>query len=281
MLNSKLKNEALKKLKKNVDLYQASYEATAIQVVNLHEQRISHANIISNVEKFINTLANTPKELDKLYDEIKINRTLFQQEVKKFEVESRKSEVVNKGIAGAGAAAGIGVVAFGPTLAMAIATTFGAASTGTAIATLSGAAATNAALAWLGGGALAIGGGGMAAGEAFLALAGPVGWAIGAAALVGSGSLTARKNKKIADKAEIEVIKVIIEKSKLNKLKKQVVHILKVSEELYYCIREQLDKVLSFNVSDYQSYTDEQLREIMILLNTTLSLSKKLCKKVE
>ncbi len=44
--------------------------------------------------------------------------------------------------------------AFGPAAAMAIATTFGTASTGTAIAdTLFGAAATNAALAWLGGGA--------------------------------------------------------------------------------------------------------------------------------
>lgn len=62
---------------------------------------------------------------------------------------------------------------------MAIATTLGTASTGTAISALSGAAATNAALAWLGGGALATGGGGVAAGEAFLALAGPVGWAIG------------------------------------------------------------------------------------------------------
>ena len=40
----------------------------------------------------------------------------------------------------------------------------GSASTGTAIATLSGAAATNATLAWFGGGALAAGGGGMAAG---------------------------------------------------------------------------------------------------------------------
>lgn len=40
----------------------------------------------------------------------------------------------------------------------------GTASTGTAIATLSGAAATNATLAWFGGGAIAAGGGGMAAG---------------------------------------------------------------------------------------------------------------------
>ena len=43
---------------------------------------------------------------------------------------------------------------------------------------MSGAAAANAALAWLGGGALAAGGGGMVAGEAFLALMGPIGLAI-------------------------------------------------------------------------------------------------------
>lgn len=61
---------------------------------------------------------------------------------------------------------------------MGVATTFGVASTGTAISSLSGAAATNAALAWLGGGALAAGGGGIPAGTALLALAGPIGWTI-------------------------------------------------------------------------------------------------------
>ncbi len=59
-----------------------------------------------------------------------------------------------------GLAAGSGILA--------LATTFGTASTGTAIATLHGAVATNAALAWLGGGAVSAGGGGMAVGGAVL-----------------------------------------------------------------------------------------------------------------
>lgn len=50
----------------------------------------------------------------------------------------------------------------------ALVSTLGTASTGTALASLSGVAATNATLAWLGGGALAAGGGGMAAGTAVL-----------------------------------------------------------------------------------------------------------------
>lgn len=89
----------------------------------------------------------------------------------------------------------------GPTAAMGIATTFGVKSTGTAISTLSGAAATNAALAWLGGGALAAGG--MSAGNAFLALAGPVGRTIAGVMLacsVGSGLFASHKNKKTANK---------------------------------------------------------------------------------
>ncbi len=57
-------------------------------------------------------------------------------------------------MAGVGTAAGVGVATLGPSAAMALATTFGTASTGAAISTLGGAAATNAALAWLGGGVL-------------------------------------------------------------------------------------------------------------------------------
>lgn len=61
--------------------------------------------------------------------------------------------------AGAGARTGV----------LALVAAYGAASTGTPIATLSGAAASNATLAFLGGGALAAGGGGIAAGTLMLA----------------------------------------------------------------------------------------------------------------
>jgi len=78
--------------------------------------------------------------------------------------------------------------------AWALVSTFGSASTGAAIAGLSGAAATNATLAWLGGGAVAAGGGGIAAGTAVLG--GLV--AIPALALTGIFSHV-QANKKIKD----------------------------------------------------------------------------------
>lgn len=72
------------------------------------------------------------------------------------------SDLLKDGIqaVSAGTLAGVG--------ALGVASSFGAASTGTAISALSGAAATNATLAWLGGGSLAAGGLGVAGGTAVL-----------------------------------------------------------------------------------------------------------------
>ena len=91
-----------------------------------------------------------------------------------------------------GVGAGVAVATIGPTAAMGIATTFGVASTGTAISALSGAAATNLCISMVGWWSTCAGGGGMAAGNAFLALAGPIGWAIAGVALLGSGILFGR-----------------------------------------------------------------------------------------
>ena len=102
--------------------------------------------------------------------------------------------------AGVGVAAGTAIVSVAPSVAMWVATTFGTASTGAAISSLSGAAATNAALAWLGGGAIATGGGGMAAGSAFLALAGPIGWTIAGASILTSVVLFRKNKLKIKSK---------------------------------------------------------------------------------
>jgi hypothetical protein len=176
MLRGTERKEALESLSRARTRYesQATDTQTAITDLFLLRQKCSK-DLIARGEHFVNRLANTPKEFDKSWSELKAEIAEFDDVVEKLEEEYRASHV-GKGTAAAGVAVGAGVAAFAPTAALAIATTFGTASTGTAIATLSGAAATNAALAWLGGGALAAGGGGMSAGSALLALAGPVGW---------------------------------------------------------------------------------------------------------
>ena len=59
-----------------------------------------------------------------------------------------------------------------------------------------------------GAGALAAGGGGIVGGEALLALAGPIGWAIGGSALLGAGLILNGKNKEAADKIEEQILEI-------------------------------------------------------------------------
>lgn len=151
-------------------------------------------NTLTNIQTLFDAIRNIPSEKIHQYEELKKIRLNWVQQARTIERDYNEAVVKNTGVGMAGAGLGGAVVAMGPTVAMGVATTFGTASTGTAIATLHGVAAYNAALAWLGGGTLAAGGGGIAAGEAFLALAGPVGWAI-AGVSIGASGLFIWKNK--------------------------------------------------------------------------------------
>ena len=188
-------NEALKKVNDKI-------EELGAQTSNLYEN-------LNRMQALFDHIRNMPIEQKLKYEKLKTIRLSWKNQADKIEsdYEAAFKGGIKKGAAGA--SAGIAMAALGPTAAMGVATTFGVASTGTAIASLSGAAATNAALAWLGGGALAAGGGGMIAGEAFLAMFGPLGWAIAGVAAVTSGILLI-KNKK--DQTKLEGIYTLVAK---------------------------------------------------------------------
>ena len=108
---------------------------------------------------------------------------------------SDDSASATKGLIASSLVAGAGIAA--PTAAVALASTFGVASTGTAIATLSGAAATNATLALIGGGS-------MATGSAVLGLFGPVGWVGGGLiAMLALGNAHSKNVKKLKEIQEV------------------------------------------------------------------------------
>lgn len=281
MFNSSYKKEAIQDLEYAVNAYKRVHKATMEFVMALHKTRTDAVSIIKQVEALINTIANTPKEFEKTIKEIEVNRNKFESKIAEIETECKEAAVDSGKVAGAGVAAGIGVAAFGPTAAMAVATTFGTASTGTAIATLSGAAATNAALAWLGGGALAAGGGGMAAGQAFLALAGPVGWVIGGSALIGGGLLLNSKNRKIAEEAEAAARKVNRDTIDLEKIKKNVTEennlTKKHNQELNLFFKDLENK----KSVDYNTLSQQEKLDLGTLVNNTNALSKLINKEVK
>lgn len=281
MFNAGYKKSALEMASRKADEYQEKYQDTVKHTTTLHKKKLKAVDILCAVDTYIHSLSNRPKELDKAIYTITIRRKNFEKEVHNLEIESKKVDRVSGSVAGAGIAAGAGVAALGPTAAMAIATTFGTASTGTAIATLSGAAATNAALAWIGGGALVAGGGGIAAGEAFLAMAGPVGWAIGGAAIVGGGLMATSKNKKIAKEAERQTQEIIKEIDKLNRIDTKVNAEISAINPLNKGIQKALQKLEDLPYRNYRLFSDEDKDVLMQLMNASEALSKRIGVKIE
>ena len=209
MFYNDAKKQAIKFLENKQCEYNKLGSLANDYALKLYDTRKSAVLAIERVEEYVNALAHTPKEFAKQITEVKVSIKEFNEAIK-IEKENASNNIKGASAAVTGTAAGGAIAALGPTAAMAVATTFGTASTGTAIASLSGAAATNAALAWLGGGALAAGGGGMSAGSTFLALAGPVGWSVAAVAITGGSLFASYKNKKAAEKANEAAEKISV-----------------------------------------------------------------------
>ena len=270
--------------KKAIDNYNEEYNKHEVLVremndaiMNLYTQRKSASTAIKRVENYINSLANTPKEFKKEIGDVSLSIKEFRDAVA-FEEMSKQANIKGAGIGSAGVAGGTAVAALGPTAAMAIATAFGTASTGTAISALSGAAATNAALAWLGGGALAAGGGGMAAGNALLALAGPVGWGIGAVAIIGGGIFASSQNKKAAQQANEERIKIMKENEYLRGRIQMISRIISSTRSLRSAI--DLTTITNLYPDDYNMFTSEQKQNLAAIINATKALGEEIKKSV-
>lgn len=281
MLNSSLKKEAIEKLKNSITNYEKSTKKLQTKAINLHNTRSYGVDVINKIEEYINTLANTPKEFEKTIEKVEINISSFKALT---EISYDEKEMIKMAGGGTalGVAAGIATAAIAPTAAMAIATTFGVASTGTAISTLSGVAATNAALAWIGGGTILAGGGGMAGGSVLLALAGPIGWGIGAASLTAGGFLATKKNKEVAIKADKERVEVTKASKVLEATSAEITKLNTSTEALSTNIEQSLISFVSNTkrVKSYTEFSQEEKDLLRALLNNTESLSALFKKEV-
>ncbi|OFT78502.1 hypothetical protein HMPREF3103_08785 [Granulicatella sp. HMSC30F09] len=270
-------NNLLKRAQKN---YDKEYESMMLSGEGLLEERQNSIALISEIEELINTIAKRPKSFDVALEEIKVEKTEFQSRIDYANLERENLKKGAKGM-GIGVAVGSAVAGVAPTTALWVATTFGTASTGTAISALSGAAATNAALAWLGGGTLASGGGGMLAGQALLALAGPIGWGVTAGGILVGIFLFIKKKFKIQEekKEEIKRIKQFTESLQEVRLKIEQIKVQTVS--IHNLLLKQLEDCLEFANVDYSTITSRDKKRLGTLVNNTTSLSLLLGKTLE
>ncbi len=272
MFNSKYKKEALEDLKEAGKRYDEKYKIIINDIILLHELKVDSISLIKEIEVYYSRLLNKSEEFNSIISQIKVNYEKFEYKIKQIEMKDKSIEAV------------------------AIETTFDISSNdilnkNIAIAILSGIVVGGATLGLLGSGALVAGGGGMAAGSAFLALAGPIGWAIGSSAIIGGGLLANSKNKKIAREAEEQTKKFNIATNslveldiKVNNFKKELVDI----KDLVSYVFTDISKKDIKDYNDICKLADSGDKEgeiykygLMHLLNLILSLSYKINELIE
>jgi len=283
MFNSSLKKEALKIHEEEHDRYNESYTNMEKACGRLYEQRSASVKLVRIVEQVVNSIANTPKEFATKLGEINAHLNSF-RETEEYAQEAYQASV-KAGVSVAGSAAvGLGVATMVPTAMMGIATTFGSAATGTAISALSGAAAQKAAVAWIGrtfAGFAIKGGAGMAAGQAFLALAGPIGWGITAVSTGASLISLNKKNKEIAYQALLEAKEIAKAREAIDETTEKVNVLAKKTKMLNNDLSSQKEKILGFKDADYSSLSEAEQYFLGTLVNNTYSLAAILNETVE
>ena len=279
MLNIDYKEQAIRDLKRIDQEYTVVLKKAISDMERLQNTRTIAVRTIQYVERYIMSISNKPRNYEIRIGEVKLRYTKFINAVKEIQQIENNANMEKNGVAGV--LGGVGIATLGATAAMAVAMTFGTASTGTAIATLSGAAATNAALAWLGGGALTVGGAGIAGGQALLSLAGPVGWAISGVSIAASLLAINMSNEEIARKAEESVVAIKKEMQRIKEINAKVVVWNAETKELSNLITRKLNEVKRIRKKDYNQFTDDEWNEIISLINSTEVLSKKMGDKLE
>lgn len=282
MLNFKLKEEALKIYKEHEDRYNASQKQMKDSSERLYNVRLEAIDNILMVENVVNSIANTPKEFE--IELGKINEIVSNfKKTEEFAKESYENAVrAGVGIA-EGAALGLSIATMAPSAFMGIATTFGTAATGTAISTLSGAAARKAAIAWLGrtfAGFMVKQGAGMAAGQAFLALAGPIGWTINGGTVALSLLSLNKKNAELANQVMNEAKEISKMRESIDEIKDILDDITLKTSTINEDILDDKDKLKELKDSDYNKLNEDNRNFLGSIVNNILSLSTLIGKKI-
>lgn len=259
--------------------YNAAFTAMNDSGLSLLRQRERSSDILELVELLINSIANTPKNFATAFDAIELQRTAF-LDAEEFARRDLAAARTTAAGAGAGLTAGAAVASLAPTAAMWIATTFGAASTGTAISTLSGAAASSASLAWLGGGAVAIGGGGTAAGSALLALAGPIGWTVAGAALLTSVVLFTKKKHDNREARQKALTAIKENTAAVARLRARIEHLLERSVSVRELLRSRYVESQALFARDFLELSTADRTRLAALVNTAMACAALLSERV-
>ena len=121
----------------------------------------------------------------------------------------------------------------------------------------------------------------MAAGQAFLALAGPVGWGIAGVTLLSSIVLFSMNKLKL-DKKKIEEIEAVKKNTNTARmLAAQIQELLDEVVALRDNLRQQYNGCLTYFGEDFTVIPREQQMQLGVLVNNTKSLAASLSKSIQ
>ena len=240
MFYSKAKKNAIEAYDREYKRYQSDCDSLEKYSKIYNKEKQSACDVIKNIENLINSISNTPKEFEKDFAEIVVNKNLYEEEID----FAKQSQLLNMGIA----------LAFGlvPMISRTVLQ-----KTVTAVGTK----------VVVGIGAKAIG-----------VVSGPAGWVISG---IGSISSVARNNKKTADKATVETIKIKKVRTELNKAWSSLMAVKGRLISARDIARNQYKSLYHLKDCDYTFLSDDDKLSLGTMVNETTALSKTLMEKPE
>ena len=121
----------------------------------------------------------------------------------------------------------------------------------------------------------------MGAGQAFLALAGPIGWGVSGASTAVSLISLSSKNKKISKEAIEEVKEIMIAREALRETTEKISYLNNKTSQLMKELSSQTEKASTYKNMDYLSLDEDAQFLLGALVNNTLSLAALLNQTVE
>lgn len=253
---------------------------------DLYEIREKSNQVIGKVEELINSIANSPKEMGEELSEIKRSKEGYRDNLGFAKEQAAAMAEAGIGVA-ASAALGGAFAAGVPKAALSIASAFGKATTGKAISHLSGYAAYKASAGWIARSTIGkvapglIVGSGFAQGEALLALAGPIGITIGTASTAASLAKMSVKNKRIVHDSVDEIQDIMQKRNRLRLRTAEIMNLKDETSRLLNKVKLLLENLSDCKDRDYAELSLSEQYRLGTLVNTTLSLAKKMTVTIE
>lgn len=121
----------------------------------------------------------------------------------------------------------------------------------------------------------------MAAGNALLAMSGPIGWSIAGATLLTSIVLFAKKRTKLNKQKNEEIESVKRNTEQVKEVDADLKELLDETIAIREGVNDSFTNDLAMYGKDYTSFSDEQKRSLGTLVNNTKTLSALLGKVIE